>query len=129
MDMNVSDKIRIVPSVLKGTLYAFIVLALCALVFSLLLVLTNQSEDSLKRSAYAIHALAALIGGFAAGRKSGAKGWSAGGITGLIYSIILYLAAFLGADRDLNLQLLFFAAGAFVAGALGGMLGVNTKKN
>ena len=129
MNMNVGEKIRMVPSLLKGTLYAFLVLAICSLVFSLLLVLTDQSEDSLSNSAYVMHALAILAGGFTSGRKSGAKGWYTGGFTGLIYSLILYLAAFLGADRDVNLQLLMFTAGAFVAGAMGGMLGVNMKKN
>ncbi|WJH37410.1 TIGR04086 family membrane protein [Paenibacillus sp. CC-CFT747] len=90
--------------------------------------LGGQKEESLPASRYVIHAMSLLAGGFMAGRKSGSRGWYAGGMTGLAYSAIISLTGFLGFDKGVDWTSVWFTVGAFLAGALGGMTGVQTKK-
>lgn len=128
--MNTVDegKIRLASPLLKGLLYSIGVMAACALLASFMLMLTGQKEDSLTSYTYAIHAISVVVGGFAAGRKSGSRGWYAGGITAVLYSLLVFLVAFLGFDRGISTQGLLFVFVAFLVGAIGGMLGVNTRK-
>ncbi|MCL6459714.1 MAG: TIGR04086 family membrane protein [Gorillibacterium sp.] len=128
MNMQRSEKAPIAAPILGGMIWAFGMMAAGALIFSLLLAFTDQKESSLPSATYVIHALSALIGGMVAGKKSGARGWYAGGATGILYAVLLYLIGFLGFDRGLQLQSLLLVAAAFAIGALGGIIGVNTKK-
>ncbi|MEO3947118.1 TIGR04086 family membrane protein [Gorillibacterium sp. CAU 1737] len=122
------EKIRIGFPVVNGLIWAFGLMAAGALVLSLLLAFTGQKESSLPSSAIIVHLLASFIGGAAAGRRSGMKGWSIGGITGLLYAVLLYVIGFLSFDRSFHLSSLLAIVIAFAVAALGGIIGVNMKK-
>lgn len=128
MNMTQSEKTRLGFPILGGLIWAFGLMAAGALVLSLTLAFTGQKESTLPSAAVVVHLLAAFIGGLAAGKRSGTKGWYAGGATGLLYAALLYLIGFLGFDRDFHLSVLLAAAVAFAVGAVGGMIGVNLKK-
>lgn len=123
-----AGQVRLGSPMLAGLAYAFITMALAALVSSLILIAADQGEDALPTYAYVIHGLSALIGSFVSGRRAGSKGWYHGGLMGLVYSIIVLVVGFLSFDRGADWTLLLFAAGAFVVGAAGGIMGVNTRK-
>jgi putative membrane protein (TIGR04086 family) len=114
--------------VLSGLIYAFLILGAAALLISIVLALTSQTERSLPAYAYAIHTISIWIGGLVAGRRAGTKGWYAGGITGALYSIIVFIVGFLSFGKGTDLLSLALSAAAFVIGAAGGILGVNTRK-
>jgi putative membrane protein (TIGR04086 family) len=126
--MKQASQVRISSPMLSGLAYAFITMAVAALVSSLLLIAADQGEDALPTYAIIIHGLSALAGSFVCGRRSTSKGWYHGGVLGLLYIAIVLLVGFLSFDRDFNWNTLLFAAGAFVVGAFGGILGVNTKR-
>jgi putative membrane protein (TIGR04086 family) len=128
MNMVHSEKHRVGLPIVRGLIWAFGLMAVGALVLSLLLAFTGQQESSLPTAAIIIHLIAAFLGGAAAGKHSGSKGWYAGGATGLLYALLLYLIGFLGFDRGLHPSALAAAAIAFTTGAIGGMIGVNLKK-
>ncbi len=113
---------------LSGLFYAFLWMGLAAFVISMLLLLTGMKEQSLTLYAYLIHGWSTLAGGFVSGRKSGSKGWYIGGMLGILYAIAVILISFLGFDAPIRLSTLYLPALAFTLGALGGMVGVNSRK-
>jgi len=128
MNMVHSEKTRLGFPIVRGLTWAFGLMAAGALALSLILAFTGQKESSLPTAAIVIHLIAAFIGGAAAGKHSGSRGWYAGGATGLLYALLLYLIGFLGFDRGFHASALIAAAVAFAVGAIGGIIGVNLKK-
>lgn len=62
------------------------------------------------------------------GKRAETRGWYHGGLVGIVYFILIFLVGFLAFDAGLNLQSLQLLGILFASGALGGVLGVNTKK-
>ena len=69
-----------------------------------------------------------LAGGVASGRRSDSRGWYHGGMLGLVYSVIILIIAFLAYDQGFSMQTLYVTLLTFASGALGGIIGVNTKR-
>jgi putative membrane protein (TIGR04086 family) len=64
-------------------------------------------------------------GGFLSGGKRKQKGWLIGGLTGLVYSLIIFLFQYLGYDRLFNLEQLIYYICYTLISMMGGILGVN----
>jgi putative membrane protein (TIGR04086 family) len=64
-------------------------------------------------------------GGFLSGGKRKQKGWLIGGITGLVYSLVIFLFQYLGYDRIFNLEQLIYYICYTLISMMGGILGVN----
>jgi putative membrane protein (TIGR04086 family) len=120
--------VRFASPLFSGMVYAFITMAISSLIYSLVLTLSNQSEDSLTFFAYLIHAFAIFIGSYACGKRINNKGWYHGGILGLVYAAIIILIGFLSMDNGISFHTLFSIVVAYLLGALGGILGVNHTK-
>jgi putative membrane protein (TIGR04086 family) len=120
--------VRFSSPLFSGMVYAFITMAISSLIYSFVLTLTNQSEDSLTFFAYLIHAMAIFIGSYACGKRINNKGWYFGGILGLVYAIIIILIGFLSMDNGISFHTLIALIAAYLIGALGGILGVNHTK-
>ncbi|GAA3408270.1 hypothetical protein GCM10020370_43230 [Paenibacillus hodogayensis] len=95
---------------------------------SLIVSATNMTEDSLTGATFLIHGIASLFGGFSSGRRSDNKGWYHGALLGLIYTAIVVLVGFLSFDAGLGKDTAVMLAISLPAAAVGGMVGVNTKK-
>jgi putative membrane protein (TIGR04086 family) len=113
---------------LSGLLYALIMMVLGTLIISLLLLWSNVQESSLPSYGKIIHGIAVFVGGWVAGKRAGSRGWYSGGMLGLLYAAIVWIVGFLAFDNSLNLTSLALLTGSFAIGALGGMLGVNSRK-
>lgn len=113
---------------LAGLLYAIMWLAIGSIALSLLLHFSAMKETSLSSYTLLVHGFAAWCGGFVAAKRSGRKGWYFGAIIGLIYGLIVLVAGFLALDNALSLKALILFAITILAGAIGGMLGVNAKR-
>jgi putative membrane protein (TIGR04086 family) len=129
--MNPIPKIgqtRISNPFLSGLVYSFIWLGAATVALSLMLAFAGFQETSLVTYAYPVHALAVGIGGFVTGKRAGNKGWSNGGIMGIIYGVLIAMISFLGFDTDFDMTMLWVLTVSAAAGAFGGILGVNAKK-
>ncbi|MFC0212561.1 TIGR04086 family membrane protein [Paenibacillus chartarius] len=126
--INKVNQVRIASPLLSGLLYAFVMMAAGTLIVSLLLLWSNVQESSLPTYGKIVHGLSIFIGGWVAGKRSGSRGWYQGGILGALYAVTVGIVGFLAFDNSLNWAALALLGGAFAAGALGGMLGVNTRK-
>ncbi|MDR0266787.1 TIGR04086 family membrane protein [Paenibacillus sp.] len=120
---------RISNPILSGLYYSFFWMMLGALVLSLLLWSSGLREENLSRYVYVVHAIAAILGGLVAGKRSGKRGWYHGGITGIIYGLLIMIIGFLALDSHLRAGDLALLTTVFASAAIGGMFGVNLKNN
>ncbi len=120
---------RIANPILSGLYYSFFWMMLGALLLSLLLWSSGMQEQSLSRLIYVVHAVAAIFGGLVAGKRSGKKGWYHGGMTGMLYGLLIMVIGFLALDTSLRMSDLLLLSTVFAAAAIGGMFGVNLRNN
>lgn len=113
---------------LAGVIFSLLWLAAGALLLSLLLHFTTMQESNLGSYTLIIHAFSSLAGGFTAGKRSERKGWSNGGMLGILYGLIVIIISFLASDASITLHSFTIVGAALVSGAFGGMIGVNLKK-
>ncbi len=119
---------RVTNPILSGLLYSFFWMFLGALALSLLLWSSGLTEEDLSFYTFLVHALSAFIGGCVGGKRAENRGWYYGCLTGLLYGVTLLAIGFLALDSSLALGDLTLLATVFIAGAIGGMFGVNLKK-
>lgn len=119
---------RISSPILSGLFYAFVWMMSGALLLSLLLWLTQMQEQDLSLYTYFVHAFAIIIGGFVAGKRSLTKGWYQGGLTGVLYGLIVLLIGFLALEASIGLTDILLLGAAFLLSAGGGIFGINTNK-
>lgn len=126
--INKVSQVRISSPLLSGLLYALFMMAIGTVIVSLLLLWSNVQESSLPAYGKIIHGLSVFVGGWVSGKRAGSRGWYHGGVLGVLYAIVVGIVGFLAYDNGLSLASLALLCGAFASGALGGMLGVNSRK-
>jgi len=122
------SQVKVKPPILTGLIYAFIFMAICTIVLSLMLWLSDFGERSLSTAAYVVHGFSVLTGGFISGRHSLRKGWMNGGLVGILYALIVFFVGFLGFDAGASLQTLILFILCAIVSAVGGIFGVNTRR-
>ncbi|WP_338030798.1 TIGR04086 family membrane protein [Cytobacillus citreus] len=110
---------------LYGIIAVFLLAIFSSLIFSMLLRFTSLQESSLQFIITAISFVSLFIGGFISGGKGKQKGWLLGGLTGIIYSIIIFLFHYLGYDKLFNFQQMIYHICFILTAMMGGILGVN----
>ncbi|MDF2835939.1 MAG: hypothetical protein K0Q63_1579 [Paenibacillus sp.] len=116
------------PPLLAGIAFSLIWLAAGALLLSFMLHFGNMQENELGTYALLVHAASALAGGFSSGKRSERKGWYNGGLLGGIYGILVIIVSFLAENASMSWNSLLMLGAVLLAGALGGMVGVNLKR-
>ncbi|WP_237446647.1 TIGR04086 family membrane protein [Shimazuella alba] len=99
-----------------------------SLITALFLRFSSLETSSLPTITFCINAISLLSAGFISGKRSGKKGWYYGGLQGIVYTLFIWLIAFLAFDTGLRVDPLVFGIFAFGIGALGGIFGVNTAR-
>ncbi|CAI6082447.1 TIGR04086 family membrane protein [Cohnella sp. JJ-181] len=121
--------IRIASPVVAGLVWAFIWLGLGTLALSVLLYSSSLPETKLLSWVFGVHGASCLAGGFTAAKRSGRRGWYIGAFTGLLYTLAVVLIGFLSQDIGVDSRMGLLGLVAALAGAFGGMLGVNAGSN
>lgn len=113
-------------AVLAGALAALAASAALAAVTALLVYLTPLGEGYLSLVLYYAGFLVLLLGGIVSGRASRRLGWLHGGMAGLAAAAAaLFLLGVFFPGGLLTGEVVRQAGLAFLAGAVGGMIGVN----
>ncbi|GGA40325.1 hypothetical protein GCM10007416_11620 [Kroppenstedtia guangzhouensis] len=99
-----------------------------SLILAVLLRFSAVAEADLPYFTYGINGVALLSGGWLAGRRAGYKGWLYGGITGILYVLIILIIGFLAFDASMRVQPFLFTVCATGLSALGGIFGVSTRR-
>lgn len=126
--INRVGQVRVTSPIFSGLLYSLTVMTLGTLITSLLLLVTSTQESSLTTITSIIHGISLFVGGWVSGKRAGSRGWYYGGLLGILYSILIFIVGFLALDSGFSLQFLKLIALSFASGAVGGMLGVNSRK-
>ncbi len=117
-----------VSGFLRGALTAAIFTFLVFALFALILSYTPLSEDAIPYIAFITQVAASVISGFVPARRAGARGILTGGMSALLYMLIIWLIASLSSDgfyMGTHVIIMFLISLLF--GALGGIMGVNLK--
>ncbi|TVY04082.1 TIGR04086 family membrane protein [Cohnella terricola] len=118
--------LRNASPVASGIYWSGIWLAIGAILLSVLLTGSSFKESNLQTWVFGVHGFAALAGGFVSARRSGRRGWYFGLANGLFYAVLLLTISFLATDAGWTSAVPILLLVTCLAGALGGMLGVNT---
>jgi putative membrane protein (TIGR04086 family) len=119
---------RITSPLFSGLVYALSMMAIGTIVISLILYFTSTQENSLTSLTAILHASSLFVGGWVSGKRAQSRGWYHGGLLSLFYSAILFIIGFLAYDAGLDLHSLKLLALFLGSGAIGGVLGVNSRK-
>lgn len=115
----------IVP-ILKSLLVGFLFSLAALFILSVIMWLTNVKEVWMRPAVLIVTLLAMVICGRKAALLTSLRGFMIGGISGLLYMLIIYFIAVLAFSAvPFNINVLVRFVYAFVAGAIGGIFGKN----
>lgn len=112
-------------AVLYGIIVIFLLLVISSLVISLILKFTSVGESSLQFITTAISFVVLFVGGFISGGKGKQKGWLIGGLTGIVYSLVIFLFQYLGFDKLFSINQVIYHVCYILTAMMGAILGVN----
>ncbi len=126
--MEIFENKNPIIGIIKGTLISFLVTLIALTVFSVLLVYTDLSEDTIKPVIITVTGISILIGSSIGTRKIRKNGLITGGGIGAIYILIIFcISSIMNSSFSLNLVSAIMIGVGIVGGVLGGIIGVNTK--
>ena len=114
-------------SIVKGVLFSVALSLLFAIVFAVILRAGSITDTVIYPINQAVKVVAVAIGTLLFVR--GEKGWIKGGVIGLIFTALSYLAfSAIGGDFSLSWLIVVELAVGFFSGALSGIIAVNLKR-
>ena len=121
-----SDKQSI--CILRGILISFLFTLCMLIIYSVLLVYTNISEQTIRPVIITITGVSILIGSSLGTRKLHKNGLLSGGIIGASYILLLYLiSSTVNSNFSINWVSIIMIIVGLIGGVFGGVIGVNTK--
>ncbi|MBO5733453.1 MAG: TIGR04086 family membrane protein [Clostridia bacterium] len=115
---------------LKGMVIAVLLTVGVFAIFALLLSYTTIGENTIPYIAYCTEFAGAVVCGFISAKRAGTRGIITGAIAGFLYILIMWIVASLASDGFfVSPHILTMLALAVIAGAIGGILGVNLKSS
>ena len=115
---------------LKGTALAITVTTIVFFIFALLLSYTALGEDSVRYVVYITEAIGAFLAGIVPAGKIRRRGLLTGSLCGVLYMAVIWIVASLISDGFyFNLHVAIMLITSLLAGALGGIVGVNAKNS
>ncbi|WP_257008307.1 TIGR04086 family membrane protein [Bacillus sp. FJAT-45350] len=113
------------PAVMFGLITVLAIALSFSFVVSLILMFSSFTEASFSWIIMAVSFLSLFIGGVMSGGKAKEKGWLAGGLTGILFTLITFLVQYLGYNAGFSPEQYMFHGGYILAAAFGGIIGVN----
>ncbi len=113
-------------SILKGLVCSFLILIISSIILGFLFSIFNAlNEEVISRILLVMNYAAIFAGGIYAARISRQKGWLTGGLVGLMYMILILILGAQWVEVAFSLDLLLRIISGFIAGAVGGIIGIN----
>jgi putative membrane protein (TIGR04086 family) len=116
-------------SVLRGLLISYLITIPTFIIFALILTYTSFPEMLISPAVVITTMISILTAGSTSTRGVKNKGWLNGGIVGMIYMLVLYLASSL-VFNDFTVDNYVITMGliGIFTGAIGGIIGINIKR-
>ena len=125
----IEESKNIGSAIVIGTIAIFILAIISSLMFAFLLRFTSLQETSVQFIITAISFISIFMGGFISGGRGKQKGWMLGGLTGLLYSVSIFLFQFLGLEQLFNFEQIVYHICYILIAMMGGILGVNLSSD
>lgn len=116
---------QMLNALLFGWIAVLSLFLISSVIIALLLKVTSLGENLLQWIALVIGILSLFIGGMIAGLKGKTKGWIVGGITGIGFTLFIFLVQFLGYHQGFSIEQTLHHLGYTLAALIGGVIGVN----
>ena len=114
--------------IIKGSITAIILTLVLLLIYSCLLTYTNINEKTMPVVIIIVTAISILVGSLIASSNIKKNGLTNGALVGLVYIVAIYLlSSIIGKNFALNIYSFVMIIASVVAGAVGGIIGVNRK--
>ncbi|MGN1097484.1 MAG: TIGR04086 family membrane protein [Clostridia bacterium] len=108
---------------------AYAVTVILVMIFALILCYSDISEEWISRGAKLITVFSVALAGALCAKNGKSGGWLIGGVSGLLYMVILYAIGYLIFGKlELNLGAALRLLYGCIAGIVGGIIGINLKK-
>lgn len=115
-------------AILRGLIGSFIILIAASLILGILFsIMDTLVEEVANRILLVLNYAAIFGGGIYTARKTCTKGWLNGGLVGLLYMVVVLTLGSQYAENVTFLEILLRVLSGFIAGAIGGVLGVNLR--
>ena len=114
--------------ILRGIVISFLFTLCMLIIYSVLLVYTNLSEQTIRPVIITITGVSILIGSSLGTKKLTKNGLLSGGIIGASYILLLYLiSSTVNSNFSINWVSIIMIIVGLIGGIFGGVIGVNTK--
>ena len=114
--------------ILRGIFISFLFTLCMLIIYSVLLVYTNLSEQTIRPVIITITGVSILIGSSLGTKKLTKNGLLSGGIIGASYILLLYLiSSTVNSNFSINWVSIIMIIVGLIGGIFGGVIGVNTK--
>ncbi len=123
---NLSESGNNIKKIIKGSIISIVITLIGLVIFASLLTYTSIEESTIPAVTIIITIISILIGSSLCMSTVKKNGIINGILIGLIYiSVIYILSSIIEGNFALNLKSIIMIIGAIVAGAIGGIIGVN----
>lgn len=114
--------------IIKCSITALVLTLVLLLIYSCLLTYTNINEKTMPAVIIIVTAISILVGSLMASSNIKKNGLTNGALVGLVYIVAIYLlSSIIGKNFALNIYSFVMIIASVVAGAVGGIIGVNRK--
>ena len=118
-----------VTRILRGSILSIVLTIAGLLIYSLILVNTEISENTINYVVIGITSISILIGSILSVSKIAKRGIFNGAIVGGIYVIVIYLlSSTINSNFNINLSAIILMAASIITGMIGGIIGVNMRR-
>ena len=128
--MNINDNVERsnIKIIAKGGLISIVITIIALMIFAVMLSSTSISETTIPTVIIIITAVSILIGSSLSMTKIKKNGIVNGALIGLIYIVFIYLLSSI-VERDFSMSLysIIMIVGSILAGAIGGIIGINKR--
>lgn len=123
---NLSESGNNIKKIIKGSVISIVITLIGLVIFAILLTYTSMSESTIPAVTIIITVISILIGSSLCMSTVKKNGIINGMLIGLIYIAFIYiLSSIIEGNFALNLKSIIMIVGAIIAGAVGGIIGVN----
>ena len=125
---NLSESGNNIKKILKGSIISMLITIIALLIFASLLTYTSMSEATIPAVIIVISIISILIGSTICMAKVKKNGIVNGALIGLIYIMLIYLlSSIIQGNFAINIYSIIMIIGSTLAGAVGGIIGVNRR--
>ena len=112
--------------VAKGTGVAILITLILLLIYSCLLTYTNINEKTMSLIVIIVTAVSIFVGSFISSTNIRKNGLTNGALVGIFYILVIYLlSSIISGNFRLSVGSIIMTVASILAGAVGGIIGVN----